>query len=648
VPLELRHLLTAPPSADGAPSGRDGDIRRILAVARSIVGFDVAWLSRFDSQQQTFTHVSSREAASGPAEGTSSDLDGSYCVRVLDGRLPAVVPDVREEPVARDLPITAALDIGAYAGVPVLDRDGRVHGMLCCSHATAVGQVGERGRRSLEMLAQVVEPCSTTRRVRTTSTSGPASRRWSRGSAGRSSCSPSSTSAPGGRSAPRRSAACTEEPYRPDLWFARAEAVGLLLPLDLAAARSALLLLDGRPGYLSLNLSPDTVLAGGCDLLLDGIDRRRVVVEITEHAQVADYAALHAALEPHRAAGLRLAVDDAGAGYASFRHILALRPDFIKVDLSLVRDIHLDPVRQGLTSSLVTFAQTAGATLVAEGVETQDELDTLARLGVTLMQGYHLGRPTWSPAQDGYLQPSPHVLVDDGTDLSLVLANALRRRSDPAGMTRPLLDAVLSLTGLETSSLTVLHDEQQLEHRYVRNAGSIDVPEGATLPWSQAPCSSMQAKGMVWTNDAARDLADRPAAAAEGVVTFLTSPVTDLDGALLGTLCAVSRQPVYISEATVAQVQLIAHVLGRELSTRERGTHTERDGASARAVRHLRLRPGTADALVPVVPADDVERRRLRPPHLGHLALAREVPHVTAGDGDAITDDSSHATSRVR
>jgi EAL domain-containing protein (putative c-di-GMP-specific phosphodiesterase class I) len=648
VSLEQRHLLTAPPSAFGATSGRDGDIRRILAVARSIVGFDVAWLSRFDSQQQTFTHVSSRGAASGPAEGTSGDLDGSYCVRVLDGRLPAVVPDVREEPVVRDLPVTAELGIGAYAGVPVLDRDGRVHGMLCCSHGTAVGQVGERGHRTLEMLAQVIGALLDDEAGAHDEHQRARVQEVVQG-IGRSVVLQPIVDIRTGRAIGAEALSrFTEEPYRPDLWFALAEAVGLLLPLDLAAARSALLRLDGRTGYLSLNLSPDTVLAGGCDLLLDGIDRRRVVVEITEHAQVADYAALHEALEPHRAAGLRLAVDDAGAGYASFRHILALRPDFIKVDLSLVRDIHLDPVRQALTSSLLTFAQTAGATLVAEGVETQDELDTLARLGVTLMQGYHLGRPTASPAQDGYPQPSPHVLVGDGTDLSLVLADALRRRSDPAGMTRPLLEAVLSLTGLETSALTVLHDEQQLEHRYVRNAGSIDVPEGATLPWSQALCSSMQAKGMVWTNDAARDLADRPAAAAEGVVTFLTSPVTDLDGALLGTLCAVSRQPVYISEATVAQVQLIAHVLGRELSTRERGTHTERDGASARAVRHLRLRPGTADALVPVVPADDVERRRLRPPHLGHLTLAREVPHVTAGDGDAITDDSPHATSQVR
>lgn len=561
-----------PPPAEGG-AGRDDDIRRILAVARSVVGFDVAWLSRFDACEQTFTHVSARRPGPGPAEGSASDLDGSYCVRVLDGRLPSVVPDVDEEPAARELPVTTALGIGAYAGVPVVDRDGRVHGMLCCTHGTAVPSVGPRERSALEMLAQVIGALledgagarDEQQRMRVQDVID---------GTGRSHVLQPIVDVRTGRAIGAEALSrFSEEPYRPDLWFALADAVGLLLPLDLAAARTALTSLAHRTGHLSVNLSPETILAGECDVLLQDVDRSRVIVEITEHAQVADYEALHAALEPHRAAGLRLAVDDAGAGYASFRHILALRPDFIKVDLSLVRDIHLDPVRQALTSSLLTFAQTAGAQLIAEGVETQAELDTLARLGVTLVQGYFLGRPTEAPAQDGYRVPSPHVLVDGGGDLSLVLANALRSSADLEGLTRPLLDAVLGLTGLETSYLTVLHDSEHLEHRFVRNAGTIELPEGLTVPWSQALCSSMQAQGLTWTNDAGSDLADRPVAAAQGVVTFLTSPVTDLDGTMLGTLCAGSREPVYISDATVAQVQLIAHVLGRELSsprTRER------------------------------------------------------------------------------
>jgi EAL domain-containing protein (putative c-di-GMP-specific phosphodiesterase class I) len=131
-----------------------------------------------------------------------------------------------------------------------------------------------------------------------------------------------------------------------------------------------------------------------------------VVLEITEHEVVADYAAVRAALAPYRAAGLALAIDDAGAGYASFRHILSLEPDFIKIDISLVRGIDQDPVRAALVESLATFARTSAALIVAEGVETQAELDTLAGLGVTHGQGYLYGTPSSTPRLTGHPTPS--------------------------------------------------------------------------------------------------------------------------------------------------------------------------------------------------------------------------------------------------
>jgi EAL domain-containing protein (putative c-di-GMP-specific phosphodiesterase class I) len=87
-------------------------------------------------------------------------------------------------------------------------------------------------------------------------------------------------------------------------------------------------------------------------------------------------------------------VDDAGAGYASFRHILNLRPDVIKVDISLVQGIDADPAQQALVESLLVFADRSDATLLAEGVERPEELDLLTRLGVPLVQGYLLGRPS--------------------------------------------------------------------------------------------------------------------------------------------------------------------------------------------------------------------------------------------------------------
>lgn len=552
---------------DDHRAARDADIRRLLALARSMVGFDVAWLSRFEASSQVFTHVSRVAGAAGPEEGSAGDLDGSYCLRVLDGRLPHVVPDVAAEPEARVLPVTADLGIAAYAGVPVTGAGGRLHGMLCCTHGTASPAVGERERRTLDVMARAIgalldgeQDAVDAERVARVGDAIAGS--------GRSHVLQPIVDVRTGRAVGMEALArFTTAPHRPDLWFELAEEAGLLLPLELAAAATALSGLGEHPGYLSVNLSPSTVLEGGLDPLLAGIDPARVVVEITEHAPVSDYERLSAALAPHRAAGLRVAIDDAGAGYASFRHILALRPDYIKVDLSLVRDIHLDPVRQALTASLLTFARTAGAQLIAEGVETQNELDTLARLGVVLMQGYLLGRPSATPRRDGFPRPSRHVLADADTDLTLVLANAVRHSRDLEQLARPLLDAVLRLTGLETSCLNVLSTADELEHRFVRNAGAVELPEGVAVSWSQSLCAVMQRKRLVWTNDAARDLAEHPVTAAFGLTTYVSSPLTALDGTLIGTLCAGSTEPVHISDATVAQLQLIGHVLGRELAS---------------------------------------------------------------------------------
>ena len=95
-----------------------------------------------------------------------------------------------------------------------------------------------------------------------------------------------------------------------------------------------------------------------------------------------------------RASGVRLAIDDAGAGFASLRHILLLRPDFIKLDVSLTRDIDTDVARRALARGLTSFGTEIGTTIVGEGVETANELRTLQELGVGTAQGYFLGRPT--------------------------------------------------------------------------------------------------------------------------------------------------------------------------------------------------------------------------------------------------------------
>jgi len=127
---------------------------------------------------------------------------------------------------------------------------------------------------------------------------------------------------------------------------------------------------------------------------LSDVPAERVVLELTEHTEVHDYGKFEETIENLRSKGVRLAVDDAGAGYSSFRHILNLRPDVIKLDIGLTRGIDGDPARRALGSALLTFGLDAyNASVVAEGIETEGEFKTLRALGCPFGQGYYLGRP---------------------------------------------------------------------------------------------------------------------------------------------------------------------------------------------------------------------------------------------------------------
>ncbi|HEY4944884.1 MAG TPA: PAS domain S-box protein [Candidatus Limnocylindrales bacterium] len=193
----------------------------------------------------------------------------------------------------------------------------------------------------------------------------------------------------------------------PDLRFAAAAKAGLGIELEMATLRGAIAAAAVLPpdAHLSLNASPALITSGALRALFAGV-ARPLVLEITEHIGIDDYAALRselAVLGPT----VRLAVDDAGAGYASFRHILELAPSFVKLDIGLIRGINTDPARQALLAGMAYFAVKRRIRLVAEGIETSEELRTLRSLAIPYGQGYLLGRP-----QDGRGSgPWPNVVA---------------------------------------------------------------------------------------------------------------------------------------------------------------------------------------------------------------------------------------------
>jgi EAL domain-containing protein (putative c-di-GMP-specific phosphodiesterase class I) len=187
----------------------------------------------------------------------------------------------------------------------------------------------------------------------------------------------------------------------PDVWFGEAHEVGLGVDLELLAMLRALDVVHALPATvaLSVNASPGLILDRRfSEALADPtIPLQRLVVEITEHAVVDRYDDLMAALKPLRERGLRVSVDDTGAGYASLRHVLRIRPDNIKLDRSFVADVVSDGATRAMVTAIVLAAMEMGASVTAEGVEDHASLAAIEMLGVDSAQGYLLARPTTEP-----------------------------------------------------------------------------------------------------------------------------------------------------------------------------------------------------------------------------------------------------------
>ncbi|MFN8028143.1 MAG: EAL domain-containing response regulator [Acidimicrobiia bacterium] len=183
----------------------------------------------------------------------------------------------------------------------------------------------------------------------------------------------------------------------PAVWFDEAHAAGVRGALEMATLLSSVAGARHLPAGRALSVNVSCTLLGSDDLVdvLRRVDRP-LVLELTEHERVDDYDAVRerlAAIEAGLPVDVVLAVDDAGAGFASLRHILDLAPGVIKLDLSWIRAIDLDPPRQTLVAGLVRFAEETGAVTVAEGIETEAEERVVRGLGVVEGQGYRLGRP---------------------------------------------------------------------------------------------------------------------------------------------------------------------------------------------------------------------------------------------------------------
>jgi EAL domain-containing protein (putative c-di-GMP-specific phosphodiesterase class I) len=374
-----------------------GGVDRVLRTVRKYLGMDVAFIAHFRESDRVFEHVDTDGPA--PIEpGQALPLEVGYCAKVVRGELPQLIPDTSRVPAAMAIPETTAIPIGSHLSVPIVLDSGEVYGTLCCFGHEADLTLGEREIRMLQAFAEVLgtrisemEQAEKTQlrradQVRNAMAAG----------APRIVYQPVYRLRTGEVAGVECLSRFDVEPQQPpDQWFAMAHEVGLGDELELRAIEKSLVALDRLPRnfFLGINASPGLICSGKLPPVLEGVDLRRILLEITEHAIVDDYESLKSALQPLRDKGLRLAIDDAGAGYASMRHIVNLHPDMIKLDISLTRNIDTDHSRRSLAKALITFARDIGSIISAEGVETAGELEMLRSLGVEKAQGFYLSRP---------------------------------------------------------------------------------------------------------------------------------------------------------------------------------------------------------------------------------------------------------------
>jgi EAL domain-containing protein (putative c-di-GMP-specific phosphodiesterase class I) len=367
----------------------------LLRTAKRSLRLSVAFLTRMDGTTQYLEVVESSVPFLIP-EGVTQRQETTFCQAILDGKLPAVIPNVRDFPEAMRLPAARIPRIRSFVSVPVVLSDGSTYGTFCAAGFTSDKELTTRDQALMEVLAGaaavIIEPGVRERERRTEIESR--LRPVLEAGGPYVALQPIVDLATGGRvGAEALSRFPPEWGRSPDVWFAEAHSVGAGHRLEVLALARAATHLAAVSGYVCLNVSPATLLTADCRDLLDSLPLHRVVLELSEHDRVEDYDAVLGALAPLRARGMRLAIDDVGAGFSSLRHIVLTSPDVIKLDRSIVSGVDGDRVLQTLVRSMVDFGHGCDAQVVAEGVETAAEAAKLLTLGVDLGQGWHFGRP---------------------------------------------------------------------------------------------------------------------------------------------------------------------------------------------------------------------------------------------------------------
>lgn len=378
----------------------DGDdyasvLQRVVTAAHHHLRLDAVYISELTPGIETYRAVAGDAAAFGVRVGDTATRETALCELVVTGQLPALVRDTRADGGIAGLPATTVAGVRAYIGVPLVYSDGTVHGMICGLGRSPDASLDDRDVRFMAMLAELLVDRLDERReldrLRSSINELIADSQLDI-------AAQPIVDLRDGHCLGVEALSRFRPPFgAPDATFAAATTVGLGLDLERLAVQRAWDLLPylRADQFVTVNLSPTSALtlARRAQTRSD-LPLSQLVVEITEHSAIESYTDLRNELKPLRQAGLRVAVDDAGAGYASLRHVVELSPDFIKIDRDLIHGVADDHARRVAVSAFVLLALDLNVTVVAEGLERHHDLETLRDLGVDAAQGHLFGKPS--------------------------------------------------------------------------------------------------------------------------------------------------------------------------------------------------------------------------------------------------------------
>lgn len=398
-PIPVQRSRTAVPAAipparpHPQPSPRA--IQQMLDLVRDHLDMDVAFVAEFVGGQRVLRWVSAANDDAGFTPGRLDPVEETSCHGIVAGTVDPMVPNAALDPRAQPSAARSTFAAGARIGAPIRLESGHVYGTLCAFRRTPDHTLRERDLKFVRFMAALVAERLDADHARESAQAALRGRLREVMAAGDPGIvyQPIAALNSGTIVGYEALARFHSEPVRtPDVWFAEAKDAGLQEDLECRAIATALRS-QQRLGtqYLSINVSPAIVASPHLDALLEQVDCARIVLEITEHD--ADPAPLRAKLDAIRGRGIRIALDDVGAGYAGLNRLLAIAPDVIKLDRDITRGVASDAARQALVAAAMAFTNAIGAVLIAEGIETAQDLQMLRERGVKYGQGYFVGRP---------------------------------------------------------------------------------------------------------------------------------------------------------------------------------------------------------------------------------------------------------------